>query len=357
MADTRSSFATATEVALLAGVSRSAVSRTFTDGASVSPKTRAKVLEAAQTLGYHVNLLARGLSKVASRPVCLIGSSFETPFYAALLSALSAQIQAAGRSVMVITTSGQTDTVETALTRAMEYRASTIVVMSGSPPEPLVQACIATGQQVILINRKGNDAAQSGPVHITIDYAKAIQQAVAMLAGAGCRSVAVIGSDAGTPSLIARENGFRDLARAGGLAVAMVRAGPTIYQTGVDAAHLVLSGPDRPDGVFCVTDHIACGFMDAARQVFGLRVPDDISVLGFDDIEQASWGSYQMTTFRQPLADIAGMVCEIINTETPEAGTTFFLEAIPVWRKSVRRGDDVQDESSVTFRSPCFPAR
>ncbi|MBQ2261177.1 MAG: substrate-binding domain-containing protein [Loktanella sp.] len=341
MSDARNSFVTATEVAQLAGVSRSAVSRTFTDGASVSPKTRAKVLEAAQALGYHVNLLARGLSKVASRPVCLIGSSFETPFYAALLSALSAQIQAAGRSVMVITTSGQTDTVETALTRAMEYRASTIVVMSGSPPEALVQACIATGQQVILINRKGNDTAQSGPVHITIDYTKATQQAVAMLAGAGCQSVAVIGSDAGTPSLIARENGFRDIGSGSGLDVTIVRAGPTGYQTGVDAARMILSGPGRPDGVFCVTDHIACGFMDAARQMFGIQIPDDISVLGFDDIEQAAWGSYQMTTFRQPLADIAETVCDIISMGTPEAGTTFFLQAIPVWRNSVGRGGDL----------------
>ncbi|WP_322893341.1 MULTISPECIES: substrate-binding domain-containing protein [unclassified Yoonia] len=342
MSDARNSFATATDVAQLAGVSRSAVSRTFTDGASVSPKTRAKVLEAAEALGYHVNLLARGLSKVASRPVCLISSSFETPFYAALLSALSTQIQSTGRSVMIITTSGPTDTVETALTRAMEYRAGTIVVMSGSPPEPLVQACIATGQQVILINRKGKDTTQPGPVHVTIDYARASQQAVAMLAEAGCRSVAVIGSDAGTPSLIARENGFRDIGREQGLDVTMIRAGPTGYQTGVDAAHIALSSPDRPDGVFCVTDHIACGFMDAARQAFGLRIPDDISVLGFDDIEQAGWGSYQMTTFRQPLGDIAAHVCDIINSQPPKAGVTIFLEAIPVWRDSVKRMADFQ---------------
>lgn len=338
MTDARTTFATATEVAKLAGVSRSAVSRTFTDGASVSPKTRAKVLEAAQALGYHVNLLARGLSKVASRPVCLISSSFETPFYAALLSALSTQIQASGRAVMIITTSGQTDTVEKALTRAMEYRAGTIVVMSGSPPEPLVQACIATGQQVILINRKGKDTALPGPVHITIDYARTSAQAATILARAGCRSVAVIGSDAGTPGLVARENGFRDHGHQLGLEVRIIRAGPTRYQTGVYAAQQVLSGPDRPDGAFCVTDHIACGFMDAARQDFGLAIPDDISVLGFDDIEQAGWGSYQMTTFRQPLGEIATTVCDIIHAGPSGAGTTFFLEAVPVFRNSVRQG-------------------
>lgn len=336
MTDTRNSFVSATEVARLAGVSRSAVSRTFTDGASVSPKTRAKVMEAARALNYHVNLLARGLSKVASRPVCLIGSTFGAPFHAALLSALSAQIQAAGRSVMIINTSGESDAVETALTRAMEYRAGSIVVMSGSPPEDLVQSCIETGQQVILINRKGSGPAQYGPVHVTLDYTQAMQDAARMLSEAGCRTVAVVGSSAGTPSLVARETGFSATARALGMAVSVLRAGPTCYQTGADAAHRLLPQPDRPDGVFCVTDHIACGFMDAARHTFGLRIPQDISVLGFDDIEQAGWGSYRMTTFRQPLEDMAAMVCDIIATQDPGVGGTFFLKAIPVRRDSVR---------------------
>ncbi len=131
-------FASAEEVARLAGVSRSAVSRTFTDGASVSEPTRQKVLAAAAELNYHVNQLARGLSRESSRPVCLVGNQLGSPFLSSLLEAVSRHIQALGRAVMLINTSGDADAVESALHQALEYRASAIVVLSGAPAESLV---------------------------------------------------------------------------------------------------------------------------------------------------------------------------------------------------------------------------
>ncbi|WP_136684257.1 LacI family DNA-binding transcriptional regulator [Falsirhodobacter xinxiangensis] len=326
-------FASADEVAQLAGVSRSAVSRTFTEGASVSAETRRKVMEAARALNYHVNHLARGLSQTASRPVCLIGSDLHAPFQSALLAELTAQIQTAGRATLVINTSAEAASAEAALTQALQYRASSIVVMSGSPPEALVGSCIASGQQVILINRKGTGGAAS-PSHVTIDYRHAMTEAAAMFARAGCGKVAVIGSTAGTPSLLARERGFVEAAQAQGMEARIVKAGPTAYATGGDAARMTLGGQGRPDGVFCVTDLIACGFMDAARRDFGLQIPRDLCVLGFDDIAEAAWGGYDLTTFRQPLPEIAARVVELISGASSERDS--FLEALPVWRSSMR---------------------
>ncbi len=71
---------------------------------------------------------------------------------------------------------------------------------------------------------------------------------------------------------------------------------------------ILLSGSDRPDGAFCVTDLLACGFMDAARFEFGIDIPGDLCVIGFDDIDQAGWSSYALTTFRQPVEDMAGHI-------------------------------------------------
>ena len=97
-------FVSAQEVAERAGVSRSAVSRTFTPGASVSPETRRKVLEAAEALGYHVNHLARGLMRNESGIVCLIVSEIGTPYRSALLRALTQQLQLSGKIAMLINT-------------------------------------------------------------------------------------------------------------------------------------------------------------------------------------------------------------------------------------------------------------
>ena len=108
MGDTRvRSFVSAQEVAELAGVSRSAVSRTFTDGASVSEATRRKVLQAAEQLGYHVNHLARSLIQEQSGIVCLIVAEIATPYQARMLDALSRRLQVIDRVAMVINTSGE----------------------------------------------------------------------------------------------------------------------------------------------------------------------------------------------------------------------------------------------------------
>ena len=95
-----------------------------------------------------------------------------------------------------------------------------------------------------------------------------------MLARAGCSTLAVVSSTAGTPSIVARERGFEIAAAEAGLKVTIARSGPTGYSTGFEAGRLLLSGSGRPDAAFCVTDLLACGFMDAARFEFGLIVPD-----------------------------------------------------------------------------------
>jgi DNA-binding LacI/PurR family transcriptional regulator len=329
------SFVSAQQVAERAGVSRSAVSRTFTPGASVSEPTRRKVLEAAESLGYHVNHLARGLIHERSGIVCLIAADLQAPFQAKMLEALTRRLQDVDKVPMVINAAGPPGSVEAALRQTLNYRADASVVLSGSPAASLIDTCIANGQHVILINREDR---HPGPEHLIVDASGPGNLAFDMLKRAGCRHIAIVSSQAGTSSLVGREQAFAAAARAGGIPVSLIRAGPTAYATGLEAARAMLSRADRPDGAFCVTDLLACGFMDAARHEFGLRIPDDFCIVGFDDIEQAGWASYELTTFRQPIERMADQIAHLLSSQAPvdPDPKPHYLQAEPVWRRSVR---------------------
>jgi DNA-binding LacI/PurR family transcriptional regulator len=329
-------FVSAKMVAERAGVSRSAVSRTFTDGASVSEETRRKVIEAAEALGYHVNHLARQLRE-RSNIVCLIVSDLTTPVRAAMVDHLTRKLQAAGKITVVLNTESDEAKVNHALKLTLHYRADATVVLSGTPSTALVKTALANGQQVILINR---DDRLEGCENVGLDNATAAKEALYLLRRAGCRRLGILISAARTPSLVEREERFLEAASQAGLSVTSVEAEATSYGGGLGAAKRVFARSEPPDGVFCVTDLLALGFMDGARSEFGLRIPEDLCVIGFDNIEQASWEAYRLTTFEQPLEKIANHVVSLLTevvdlAESPGRNGAVF-EPATVWRRSVR---------------------
>jgi len=322
-------------VADLAGVSRAAVSRSYTPGASVSAKTRAKVLAAAEELGYQVNHLARGLIRAETGLVALIAAEINTPHRSDLLAALTERLQHAGKVALVINTDRRDGDVERALEQAVAYRTDAAVVLSGMPARSLTETCLRYGMRLVLINR---DEEQAGSLLIRLEDASAGRRAFAALRAAGCRRIALATSQAGTPSLAAREQGFRAAAEEAGVAIEALALGATSYRSGVDIGTDLLTRPNRPDGVFCTTDLLACGLVDAARHRFGISVPGELSVIGFDDIEQAGWEGYALTTFRQPVAEVAERAVNWLSAEDPaEAPESVVLPAQMVWRNSVRR--------------------
>ncbi|QYA15982.1 substrate-binding domain-containing protein [Rhizobium sp. AB2/73] len=331
-------FVSAEEVAQRAGVSRSAVSRAFTPGASVSDATRQKILRAAEELGYQVNHLARGLMRNESGIVCLIVSEVATPYRSALLRELTQQLQIVGKVAMLINTDRSDGSVDRALQQAIRYRADASIILSGLPDKSITQLCLRSGQRLVLINR---DDDQPGPLRINLDDREAAGRVVTAFVRAGCTRLAFANSEAGTPSLSAREAGFVAAAKAQGLDVIVERYGWTGYEAGKVVAQRLLTRSERPDAVFCATDLLACGFMDAARHQFSISIPDQLCVIGFDDIEQASWSSYDLTTFTQPVAAIAREAVTWLS-KSPSSdrleGHSVRLHAELTWRGSVRGG-------------------
>ena len=328
-------YVSANEVAERAGVSRSAVSRTFTPGASVSPETRRRVMEAADALGYHVNHLARGLMRNESGIVCLIVSEVATPYRSALLSMLTQKLQNAGKVAMLVNTDRSDGSVDRALKQAIRYRADASIIMSGLPDKSITQMCLKNGQRLVLINR---DDDQVGALRINLDDYEAGSKIVTAFLRAGCRRLAFANSEAGTPSLMARERGFIDAAKRLGLDVVVERFGWTGYEAGQVLARRLLTREERPDGVFCATDLLACGFMDTARREFSVVIPEQLCVAGFDNIEQAAWKSYELTTFAQPVEDIATEAVRWLDAEPSHDTNRVQLHADFVWRSSIRAG-------------------
>lgn len=335
MAPQKSSVS-AKDVAEAAGVSRAAVSRTFTPGASVSKATRAKVLKAAEELGYEVNHLARGLTRNRSGIVALIVAELATPYRSELIRAITERLQSAGKVAMVINTDRSDASVEQALRQAISYRTDAAIMLSGMPDHSLAETCLRNGMRLVLINR---DEEREGTLRIRLDDREAGRHAFDLLLRAGCRRPALATSLAGTPSLAAREAGFLEAANEAGVEIVREALGQTSYDTGVALGEALLSRRERPDGVFCTTDLMACGVLDAARYRFALRVPEEFSIIGFDDIPQAGWDGYRITTFSQPVETIAEAAVDWLDhaeAAQTEKGRSLVLPAPLVWRSSVR---------------------
>ncbi|RAP40764.1 LacI family transcriptional regulator [Rhodovulum viride] len=312
-------FVTAADVARRAGVSRSVVSRAFTPGASVAPETRARVLEAAEALGYRVNRLARTLHRDRSDLVGIIGANLGNPYIAAQFDALSAALQAEGLQTLLVNLrpdpcpGAEAPDLGRAVERLLEYRVRTVVLLSGAAPDELVRLCAANGVRMVLINRPAPAAGALADV-IDSDAAGGGRLAARRLIAAGCRRLAVVLSESRTSAKLARADAFCAEAARAGLTVRRWTQGPNSYETGVAAARSLLAegDPARIDGIFGVTDEIALGAMNTARHELGLAVPERLSVIGFDDAPISGWSSHRLTTVRQSLPALTGATLEAI---------------------------------------------
>lgn len=330
-------FVSARQVAERAGVSRSAVSRAFTPGASIASETRDRVMRAAEELGYQVNDLARGLLANRSRLVGLVVTDPEVGFRAHLVAALSRALIARGSLPLIINT-GRSDEERAAAHRSLfGHRAEAVIVLSGSPPSSFVEQAQRAGQPLVVIGRS-----EPGCDHVRTDNDQAARRAARLFAARGAARVGVIGSRSGTPSLAEREAAFRDEACRIGLDVVAETAEEADYSSGRRAGCRLLGAVPRPEMVFCVNDLLAFGLMDEARGACGLDVPGDLAVIGFDDIPEADWASYRLTTFRQDPAVLAAAAVDFIERRQARPSAPPTLTSLPaplVERASLPSGD------------------
>ncbi len=299
---------TAREVAELAGVSISAVSRTFTAGASVSAMTREKVMAATQSLGYHPNALARSLMTGRTELIALISNAFDNPLFMEIFDLFTRRLQQRGRRPLLANLSGGART-DVALEMLLKYSVDGAIVASSTLPAGFTDECAEAGMPVVqAFGRVGGSA--SGNI-VGCDNLQGGRLAGEMLRERGYSSVAFLGGPQAATSTEDRLQGLRDSLAIAALApCAIVYGHSYCHEAGYTLMKQLLRNGGI-DAVFCGDDVLAMGAMDACRDS-GLNVPRDMGLIGFNNMAMAAWPAYNLTTIHQPVADIIITAVELL---------------------------------------------
>jgi DNA-binding LacI/PurR family transcriptional regulator len=292
--------ATAHDVARAAGVSQSAVSRAFTPGASVSPATRERIVAAARELGYRPNLVARSLITRRSNLIGVTVPANANPFYHAALNALTAAFSRAGYGVLMFTSDPLRGS-DPVLEEVLHHRVDALVLISTSLSSHFADECMNIGLPVVMFNRKTDSEAASSVTGQNREGARAI--ATFLHAGKHKRYAYVAGLESSSTSRD-REEGFFETLHEKGVKAIERRVGQYTAAGAEEAVASLLSASKPPDAIFCANDHMALAAISVARVRFGLNVGEDVSIVGFDDIDMARWPVFDLTTYSQPLDDM-----------------------------------------------------
>ena len=311
---------TATDVARLAGVSQSAVSRVFTPGASASARTVAKVRAAAEQLGYRPDPLARAMMTGRTRIIGLVVAYLDNQFYPMALERLSRALQERGYHILVFMAENSTEKVAEVVQELIDYRVDGLITASVALTNDMAARLTALGIPVVMFNRGQADPRLA---EVTSDNVAGGRRATEFLIAGGHRRIAHIMGWQGSSTGQDRAEGFRQAMAAAGLDPVAMVDGMYNRDTAAEAARALCAGADRPDAIFVGNDHMAFGVMDALRDGLGLRVPEDISVVGYDDVPIAAWGAYALTTIRQPVnrmvtATVAALIDQIDGQGLPQ---------------------------------------
>lgn len=295
------------DVARVAGVSRALVSLVMQDSPKVSALRRGRVLDAARRLGYRPNGVARGLASRRTRTVGVLLNDLHNPFFADIAGSIEAFASELGYRVL-LSTGGRAARRERAMMEALrEHRPDGLIVVSPSMPTVAV-AEVARSLPLVLVSRS---ARNSHLDVVSTDDRHGSRLAVEHLVGLGHRRIVHV--DGGREaSATGRRTGYLQAMRAAGLAdVARVLPGAFTEQAGTRAAELLLSEPELPTAVYAGNDLQAAGLLDRFERA-GRRVPEDVSIVGFDNTFIAGLHRMSLTTIDQPRSTMGRLALELL---------------------------------------------
>lgn len=304
------------EVAARAGVSRSAVSRTFTEGASVAPATRARVEKAARDLGYTPNALASSLTTGRTKLIGLIANNFHNPLLLEVFDLFTRGLQERGLRPLLVNLSGATDPAES-VRMLRQYSVDGVIVASSTLPTGFAAAFKQAGLPVV--HAFGRHTL-SPHVHVVgIDNIACGRMAAEALIARGYARVGFLGGPASATSTEDRAAGFLAALQAQpDISCAVTYAEAYSFDAGRGAMqHLLADSP--AEAYFCGDDLLAIGALSAIVDA-GLTVPGDIGLIGLNDMEMSRWPTIGLTTIHQPVAQIIASALELVvaTIETPD---------------------------------------
>ncbi|MFW5709644.1 MAG: LacI family DNA-binding transcriptional regulator [Chloroflexota bacterium] len=316
---------TSFDVAARAGVSQSTVSRVFSENSpNVSPETRDRVVQAARELGYRPNVIARMMSTRQTNIVGIVMANIVSPFYPYVLEKFLKRLQEMDRQVLLFTAAPD-QSVDDVLPVALQHQVDALIITSATLSSEMVEICAHSRTPVILFNRYIKGANVSA---VCADNLAGGQLIADYLLKGGHTRFGYIAGQANTSTNSERQRGYIGRLRTFGIDDVLIEPGDYTYVGGHAAMSVLLQRSDPPNAVFCANDIMAIGAIDAAREL-GRRVPDDLSIIGFDDIPMARWGAYRLTTVSQEVDAMIDATIDLMLAKIADSNLQTTLRLIP----------------------------
>ncbi|GHF57911.1 LacI family DNA-binding transcriptional regulator [Streptomyces thermodiastaticus] len=313
---------TSVQIAREAGVAQSTVSRVL-NGGSVSEETRRRVLDVVAKYDFQPSQAARSLVGTRSGLIGVVIRDLTNPFYPVMVKAVERVLHQQGLRLSLVT---DVMTPEEGLALLRREGVDGVVFASAIQNDPLAHRMLKHGIPVVLCHRTLEDFPAD---QVEADNATAGRLAADHLLDLGHRHFGMVCGSAGASTAQQRGAAFRDRLQAhGGLTLTEVD-GDYDYATAYDAVRTLLSGDRRPTALFCHNDIMAYAALNAAAAA-GVRVPDELSVVGCDDVPLSAWERIDLTTVRQPLERIAQVGVELLVQRLDEPDLPPRREVLPV---------------------------
>ena len=296
------------DIAKMAGVSQSVVSRVLGGGGYVSKAAKAKVLRASTKVGYLPDAGARALVTGTSNIIAIAAANVTNSFYPYLFDRLTMAVQAHGREIMLFNAPGGRD-VDTLLPGVLTYRIRAAIIMTAGLSSTMAGQLRSRGVQVVMLNRYSLDLGSSSVACDNIGGGRMVADGFLR---AGLTRVAYVGGGRTASTNLDRRTGFLARLAESGVEPALAIDGEFTHQWGYEAGAVLARLPEI-QAVFCADDDIAMGVIDHLRFDCGRRVPQDVAVVGFDDIPGAAWPAYGLSTVRQPIDEMIARTLELLD--------------------------------------------
>jgi DNA-binding LacI/PurR family transcriptional regulator len=317
------------DVARAAGVAASTVSRYLNGQLKVSPATEAKVLEAVAELGYVPNATARNLARRQSGVIGFVVPEISNPYFGAIADHVVEEVERHGRLVLLCSHRSQSVKQSSYIELLASGAIDGMLYLGSFRSNERLAVAIADGLPVVVVDEP---IAGLPPVPTVVmdDYAGGYQ-ATSYLAALGHRRIAFVSGPAELGSVQERFRGYLDALRKAGLETeGQVRlSGQFSEQFGINALPHMLAAATPPTAAFVASDYIALGVISAA-EAHGIRVPGDLSVVGFDDIRFSQYVRPRLTTVRSPLDRLAHLGVELLFERLADPQVPARTHVLPV---------------------------
>jgi LacI family transcriptional regulator len=301
-------MATLSEVAQQAGVSPTLVSRYLNNRIELPAATRERIDAAIARLDYRPNLLAKRLSTGKAEAISLVTSEIANPFFAELAAAIEAEAERHGYAVYISSTRGDNARAVNAIRRLKDQHVDGLIMMTNYPDDGRLASSLRSQKNIVLVDE---DIPGVTVPRIFVDNEHGAWLAANHLIEAGHRDIALIGGPDGLLTVRERLAGFKRAMREHRRRVRSewVMLGDYSREFGFEATRRLLEAPRQPTAILACSDYIAVGVLSAVHQR-GLAVPDDLSLVGFDDMPFAELVDPPLTTVRQPIAEMGRIAFE-----------------------------------------------